>query len=90
MARAAISTPTQISELQEKFGEVLIGPRPMHWAFTYLPRVEMTNFTPWRSAGIAEHVEVSEGKGGLPKVVLKHASGTKAEGICPRFGSSCT
>ena len=29
--------------------------------------------------GIANHVEITTGKGGLPKVVLTHASGTKAE-----------
>ncbi|KAK9805781.1 hypothetical protein WJX73_009431 [Symbiochloris irregularis] len=29
--------------------------------------------------GIAEHVQVVEGQGGLPKVVLSHSSGTKAE-----------
>ena len=29
--------------------------------------------------GIKDHVEVLPGKGGLPKVVLKHSSGTKAE-----------
>ncbi|CAK0757552.1 hypothetical protein CVIRNUC_002550 [Coccomyxa viridis] len=29
--------------------------------------------------GIAEHVEITEGQGGLPKVVLKHSCGSKAE-----------
>ena len=44
--------------------------------------------------GIQGHVEVTTGKGGLPKVVLKHACGSKAEvcGVvtadCPRH-SSC-
>ena len=32
-----------------------------------------------RYAGIADHVEITEGKGGLPTVVLKHACGSKAE-----------
>ena len=33
--------------------------------------------------GIKDHVEILPGKGGLPKVVLKHSSGTKAEVRCP-------
>lgn len=37
------------------------------------------------SAGIADHVEITEGQGGLPKVVLKHSCGSKAEVY---FGSS--
>lgn len=30
-------------------------------------------------AGIADHVEITEGEGGLPKVVLRHSCGSKAE-----------
>ena len=36
-------------------------------------------------AGIADHVEITEGEGGLPKVVLKHACGSKAEVSMPLF-----
>ena len=34
------------------------------------------------AAGIAEHVEVTEGEKGLPKVVLRHSCGAKAEVCC--------
>ena len=30
-------------------------------------------------AGVAEHVEITEGEKGLPKVVLSHSCGAKAE-----------
>ena len=30
-------------------------------------------------AGIADHVEITEGEKGLPKVVLRHSCGAKAE-----------
>lgn len=34
---------------------------------------------PRSPAGISGHVEIAEGKGGLPKVTLTHASGSRAE-----------
>ena len=33
------------------------------------------------SAGVSEHVEITEGEKGLPKVVLSHSCGAKAE-VC--------
>lgn len=80
--RAAAVAEQSVSSLQEKYGEAC---PPTSGPLTFSFHVPCPSHSCWSEdfslfvAGIAEHVEITEGQGGLPKVVLKHSCGSKAE-----------
>ena len=83
--RAAAVAEQSVSSLQEKYGEACpqTGDPLMSWpSDLMLPALSHICWSEDSSllvAGIAEHVEITEGEGGLPMVVLKHSCGSKAE-----------